>query len=250
MRSAAVIDFMALFCLAGCGAVRAASVPPESGYDLSSLGHNVKINRVFRAGDGHFVLQFGYRDHGVFKTDFYDTQKHAPLFPSQAFALARDNALERKLTAGLVPQQSDRIGSNGGGRMCGDMPYVTNFSIGTQLYVFLTKNPHPLLTKFGPDCGTSSLTLRYSDRILKVFGRDDKGFWAQPGETPYMIWFDSNGHSPFLRHRSDIVLVPYENLDEILSEHEDGDLPNQKQIKQAEILISRYAARQMKDAAQ
>lgn len=239
-----------LFLLAAGGAMaRDIPVPMEQGYDLTTLGDKVEIARIFQARDGHLIIKFDYHDHGVFKTDYYDTKIHKPLYPVQAFQIARDNALDRKLEADLTPVDDKIGGTYGGGTICPQTPYAITTQIGDFDYLLVKKLPSPKAITLGPDCDVQALTLRYENPVGFLFGETDKGTWIRPAGTAYLVWVTWQGYSAFLRH-SDLVLVPYEQFEKTLYKetivngvHSFATL-SQSQIASAEALIDHYAARQ------
>src|ERR1700742_5031236 len=69
------------------------TLPLYRSYSIPAYGGDERIIGAYRAKDGHFVLHFLYRDHGVAKADYFDTARAARLFPDQEAALAKDGSL-------------------------------------------------------------------------------------------------------------------------------------------------------------
>ena len=253
---------LALACL---GMTAAAPPPPQGGYALPVYGAEEVIWDVYTAADGHFVVEFVYRDAAGVEDDFFDTRTGQRLYPTQNRALATDNALKAKLVqaAGLtIHRRNDMTGvpdgklitvAVEGGRLCEPVPYLKAVSVSQPgqepvKFAVFTRRSTPWTLHPQHGCGPAALTTRYASPNPGFYTAGPAGFFAKLDGLPYLIWFDWNGHSTFFRHRADVIQVPFAEISKILRDsRDDHEVPSQTTYLKIEALIETYARRQMNE---
>jgi hypothetical protein len=229
--------------------------PSKGGYEIPAYGENEQIFRVFQAPDGHLLLSFVFKDHGILKSDIFDTRTGKRAYPDKAFQAARDNSVERDYVHALgakLVYPSVGATPNGhlvnfryeGGRICPNNPYMTGFQAGPNWddeFFLFQKRPRPKRLTLNPDCGIPPVTYRYRDRVA-TFYANDQGFFAAVDR--FLIWFDWNVHSQFLKGRDDLVVIPATALEKTMDERGDGEAYGPATIGRMDSIIAKVGTQQ------
>jgi hypothetical protein len=224
-------------------------------YSVPAYGSEERVTRIYQAGDGHFVLAFSYRDHGMAKVDYFDTLSGARLFPGQEDALATDNGLERKLLpAGLklLTPDSDVTAFNGAtvhadseaGSRCG-FPYASPITIDppagkpeVRVELF-ARRPAPGFWKGA--CSEETVALHYEETGYQLFNAGGEGVLVDT-DSRHLIFIGWDGHCDMSAENSDIIAVPYEKLRDILFDDADDSVgPGPAAFARAEAFIRAHA---------
>jgi hypothetical protein len=229
--------------------------PSNGGYEIPVYGDDEKISRIFQAPDEHLLLSFVFKDHGILKSDIFDTKTGKRAYPDKAFRAARDNSVERDYLSalnakpilpsiGATPNGHEVHSSYEGGRICPNNPYMADFQLGQNWddkFFLFQKLQRPEHRSLGPDCGVKNVTYRYKDRIATLYA-NDKGFFAAVDR--FLIWFDWGAHSPFLKGRDDFVVVPGSALEQALGERGDGEAYGPATIQRMDSIIAKFGIQQ------
>ena len=237
-------------------APRLAPLSLAHSYSVPAYGSEEHITRVYQAGDGHFVLGFSFRDHGVAKADYFDTLKNTRLFPDQEAAMAADGGWRWswRLPKGLKPLTPDTIFNAGngasvhadseGGDRCG-FPYALPITIDPpggrpQVRIELfEKRPAPGFWKGA--CGDEAVALHYEETGYQLFYAGGDGFLVDT-DSRHLVFVGWDGHCDLSADNRDIIAVPYEEFRDVLFDGaEESEGPGPDNFARAEAFIKSHA---------
>lgn len=243
------------------GPVHAAQLTGPDSITMPIFGDHQNITTVWQRTDGHIVFEFFYRKDGRSFVDFFDTRTGKRLFPDRAEEMAHSPgmALQRSLRPKTLTKveaehfysiegpsgYSAKHGGYEGGSLCG-VQYSSPIEITTKdVYRFAIYSRSISPRKFNSPCGGGEVSLNYKEASVRFLSADKYGFWALLPDQSTIARFDWNAKSRFFEGRSDPVLVPYAEMDEV-RKHAEDRTPAQKEYEKAERLIQLYSRRQLR----
>lgn len=235
--------------------------PANGAFEVPLYGAEQEIWGVWRTPDNHLVLEFVYKKRGLLQSDFYDTATGLRAYPDQENKAATDNSVSKKYTEDhrlariSVDLYSDITsdyvvyGWDHSGKLCSRSPYMGAFKTGAKSkkeFFLFQKLAKPLDRKLRGYCGSGNVSYRYTDRSAQFYSNKN-GFFAQIDR--FLIWFDWNLSSEFLKSRDDYVVIPSAALEDIAhkSKRPDGGAYEKSIIREMDRVIDEYGARQLKE---
>lgn len=233
------------------------------GWDLQSLGKDIRVTGLFRSSSGAVVIEFWSGHGAAMEVEFYDTALKKTLAPDRAREMANDNAVDAQVRAGLhlteIPSHLFDPVTNSLGTQFGtaspssgkcDLPYahfitVTGKGPTDYLhdYLIVSKLPQPRTQSYGcryldaPD--PVRLRLRWAGQDTMLHWSDGPNVYYVLRGIPVVVRFDAGGRTHFFDHHPTLAMVRADKIHEMTESMDTGEMePSQAVVDRMEAIIA------------